>query len=188
MSVTKLPVVSQTSLKRRGGTGCFEEFDETLSVRPFSTCAPPYGTGLRVSLNRGSGLGFGRVTFKGATVFKTPEGQGRGVDLGVVCVSGCWGRSSTPSPDYDYNSTFYYSFYSNASHDVLEEFLNDIDDIDDVEEETVTMETSSETPTTTTTTTTTRGGVSGAASLPVCADPKTLMWILILNAAATAQN
>ncbi|XP_055081108.1 uncharacterized protein si:ch211-191i18.2 [Periophthalmus magnuspinnatus] len=103
--------------------------------------------------------------------------------FGLVCLvslfSGCEGRSSTPAPDYDYNSTFYYTFYSNASHDDLEEFLNS-SDVNGDEEETFSTETASETPIATTA----GAGVRGAASLPVCAD-STLMWtlsVMILNA------
>lgn len=99
--------------------------------------------------------------------------------------AGCEGQDfSTPAPDYDYNSTFYYSFYSNASNDELEDFLNSSDSFDphDFEdEETVTTETPTETPLATTP----RGRVRGAASLPVCADVRTLLWtltVMILNA------
>lgn len=87
---------------------------------------------------------------------------------------------STPVPDYDsdYNATFYYSFYSNASNDDLDEFLKSSDgfiDVDEEEEETtVTMATTSAT--------TEWDGVeiNNAASLPVYLDFRTLLCTLMI--------
>lgn len=86
---------------------------------------------------------------------------------------------STPVPDYDsdYNATFYYSFYSNASNDELDEFLKSSDgfiDVDEKKETTVTMATAS------TTTEWDRVNINNAASLPVCPDFRTLLCTLMI--------
>ncbi|XP_033182104.1 uncharacterized protein si:ch211-191i18.2 [Anabas testudineus] len=75
----------------------------------------------------------------------------------------------TPPPDYDYNATFEYSFFSNGSSEDLDKFSERFGDPDE-EEETVT-------------TVTTGGNTeSGAASLHVSQEIWALVWtLMILN-------
>lgn len=92
---------------------------------------------------------------------------------------------STPIPDYDsdYNATFYYSFYSNASNDDLDEFLKSSDGfIGEGEEEEEEEGTTEGTTMATTSTTTERDRVKigNAASLPVCPDFRTLLCTLMI--------
>ncbi|XP_034401615.1 uncharacterized protein si:ch211-191i18.2 [Cyclopterus lumpus] len=78
----------------------------------------------------------------------------------------------TPAPDYDdYNATFEYSFYSNASSEDLDKFS---ELFIDEEEEAVTM--------TTIHGTTEWGRVDdrNTASLPVSLEIRTLVWTLII--------
>ncbi|KAM8841363.1 uncharacterized protein AB9W97_001714 isoform 1-T2 [Spinachia spinachia] len=79
----------------------------------------------------------------------------------------------TPPPDYgDYNVTFEYSFYSNASSEDLDQFSERFIDEEEEQDATATM--------TTTRGTTQRGGVNvpNAASLPVPVEITTLSWTL----------
>ncbi|KAM6903944.1 uncharacterized protein PEZ65_018721 [Lycodopsis pacificus] len=89
----------------------------------------------------------------------------------------------TPAPDYDdYNATFEYSFYSNASSEDLDKFSERF--IDEEEEEDTGGQQEEEDGTGTMTTTrgtTEQGRVDGnAASLPVSLDIRTLVWTLMI--------
>ncbi|XP_070702006.1 uncharacterized protein [Pempheris klunzingeri] len=92
---------------------------------------------------------------------------------------------ATQLPDYDYNATFDYSFYSNASSEDLDKFSERFIDQEEREDEgtggrqeeeevTVTMVTTQRT--------TERGedDVGSAASLPVCLEIRTLLWTLMI--------
>ncbi|XP_069544477.1 uncharacterized protein [Brachyistius frenatus] len=106
--------------------------------------------------------------------------------LGVVLLTADSQYSDfTPAPDYDsdYNATFEYSFYSNASSDDLERFREHFTDQEEEEDTGGQQEQEEETVTTATTRgTTERGGNDGfnAASLPVCLDIRTLVWTLMI--------
>ncbi|XP_068589701.1 uncharacterized protein si:ch211-191i18.2 [Cebidichthys violaceus] len=90
----------------------------------------------------------------------------------------------TPAPDYDdYNATFEYSFYSNASSEDLDKFSERF--IDEEEEEDTGGQQEEEDMTGTMTTTrgtTEQGGVDvrNAASLPVSLEIRTLVWTLMI--------
>lgn len=101
----------------------------------------------------------------------------------------------TPAPDYDsdYNATFEYSFYSNASNEDLDRFSERFIEQEDGEEEdtggrpeeedvTVTMATTAGT--------TARGRVDvrSAASLPVCLEIRTLVWTLMILISLNTQQ
>ncbi|XP_038580325.1 uncharacterized protein si:ch211-191i18.2 [Micropterus salmoides] len=79
----------------------------------------------------------------------------------------------TPPPDYDsdYNATFDYSFFSNASSEDLDQFSKPFIDPEEEEEEvTVTIQRATEQDTT---------DVHGnAAPLPVSLEIRTLVWTL----------
>lgn len=63
----------------------------------------------------------------------------------LVCLTGvllllplCWGQNeyddygdTTPTPDYDYNATFEYTFFSNTSTEDLDKFLSGSEEEDD---------------------------------------------------------
>ncbi|XP_036949861.1 uncharacterized protein si:ch211-191i18.2 isoform X1 [Acanthopagrus latus] len=101
----------------------------------------------------------------------------------------------TPAPDYDldYNATFEYSFFSNASSEDLDKFSerfvdqenggeDDMGGQQEDEDVTVTMTTSGQT--------TERGkvGVRSAASLPVSLDIRTLLWTLLILISLNTQQ
>ncbi|XP_076610244.1 uncharacterized protein LOC143335029 [Chaetodon auriga] len=100
----------------------------------------------------------------------------------------------TLAPDYDsdYNATFEYSFFSNASNEDLDRFSERFIEQEDGEEEdtggwleedvTVTMAT--------TPGTTARGRVDvrSAASLPVCLEIQTLVWTLMILISLNTQQ
>ncbi|KAK9527069.1 hypothetical protein VZT92_015733 [Zoarces viviparus] len=88
----------------------------------------------------------------------------------------------TPTTDYDdYNATFEYSFYSNASSEDLDKFSERF--IDEEEDTGGQQEEEDGTGTMTTTRGTTEQGrvdVGNAASLPVSLDIRTLVWTLMI--------
>nr|XP_046274431.1 uncharacterized protein si:ch211-191i18.2 isoform X1 [Scatophagus argus]XP_046274432.1 uncharacterized protein si:ch211-191i18.2 isoform X1 [Scatophagus argus] len=101
----------------------------------------------------------------------------------------------TPTPDYDsdYNATFEYSFYSNASSEDLDRFSERFVDQDEEEEEdmggwhekeeaTVTM------ATTRSTTEQGRVNVHNVASLPVSLEIKTLVCTVMILASLNTQQ
>ncbi|KAF3706892.1 hypothetical protein EXN66_Car000063 [Channa argus] len=77
----------------------------------------------------------------------------------------------TPPPDYDYNATFEYSFFSNTSNEELDRFTGEFSD-KDKEGDTVTMVTMRGS--------TERDDVRDTASLPVSKDIWTLIWSLMV--------
>ncbi|XP_035848912.1 uncharacterized protein si:ch211-191i18.2 isoform X1 [Sander lucioperca] len=94
----------------------------------------------------------------------------------------------TPAPDYDdYNATFDYSFYSNASSEDLDKFSErfiDPEDEDQQEDTGGSREGQEVTVTMATTPgTTEQGWVDGrnSASLPVSLDMKTLVWVILIS-------
>lgn len=89
--------------------------------------------------------------------------------------------SFTSAPDYDsdYNATFEYSFYSNASHEDLERFSERFIE-GHTEEDTGGWEEEVTVTTATTQRTTERGDVLRGASLPVSLDIRTLAWTLLI--------
>ncbi|XP_054461611.1 uncharacterized protein si:ch211-191i18.2 [Anoplopoma fimbria] len=90
----------------------------------------------------------------------------------------------TPAPDYDdYNATFDYSFYSNASSEDLDKFSERFIDEEEVEDTGEEQEEEEVTVTTATTQGTTEQGrvdVRNAAPLPVSLEIRTLVWTLII--------
>ncbi|XP_040910063.1 uncharacterized protein si:ch211-191i18.2 [Toxotes jaculatrix] len=108
--------------------------------------------------------------------------SGASVILLLTAVSQAQDHSFTPAPDYDsdYNATFEYSFYSNASSDDLEKFSKQFIDQDEEEDmggwqgEDVTMETTHDT------TERGRANVPNSTSLPVSLEIRTLIWTLII--------
>ncbi|KAK2830957.1 hypothetical protein Q5P01_018888 [Channa striata] len=79
----------------------------------------------------------------------------------------------TPPPDYDYNATFEYSFFSNTSNEELDRFTGEFSDLDK-EGDAVTM--------VTTRASTEREDSHDTASLPVSQKIWTLIWtLMILN-------
>ncbi|XP_068188702.1 uncharacterized protein si:ch211-191i18.2 [Antennarius striatus] len=93
----------------------------------------------------------------------------------------------TPPPDYDwdYNATFDYSFFSNASSEDLDKFSERFIDKDEEEEEVTggrRLEEEVAVTTATIGTTTEKDGVDlhNASSLPVSLEIKMLLWTLVI--------
>ncbi|XP_044028096.1 uncharacterized protein si:ch211-191i18.2 isoform X2 [Siniperca chuatsi] len=82
----------------------------------------------------------------------------------------------TPAPDYDldYNATFEYSFFSNASSEDLDKFSESFIDQEEGEEE------KEVTVTAATTQRTTEQDRVNAASPPVSLEVRTLVWTLTI--------
>lgn len=110
--------------------------------------------------------------------------------LAAVCEAQYYG-DFTPAPDYDsdYNATFEYSFYSNASSEDLDSFSKRFMDEDEdeqvgEEEDTEGQQGQEEVTVTPATTSgvTVRGGVHGrsAATPSVSLEIRTLVWTLMI--------
>ncbi|XP_041810718.1 uncharacterized protein si:ch211-191i18.2 [Chelmon rostratus] len=120
-----------------------------------------------------------------------------GAPLILLLTAGSEGQYDdfTPAPDYDsdYNATFEYSFYSNASSEDLDRFSERFIDQAEGEEEdaggrqeeedvTVTM------ATTPGTTEWSKVNVHSAASLPVSLEIRTLLWTLMILISLNTQQ
>ncbi|XP_071356607.1 uncharacterized protein [Trachinotus anak] len=103
----------------------------------------------------------------------------------LLTVSQAQDYDFTPSPDYDmdYNATFEYSFYSNTSKEDLEKFSERFIDQDEEEDTGGSWEEEGVVITMATpqgTTDRNSFDVSGAASLPVSLEIRTLVWTLMI--------
>ncbi|KAF6738191.1 hypothetical protein FQA47_015013 [Oryzias melastigma] len=87
----------------------------------------------------------------------------------------------TPFPEYDYNATFEYSFYSNSSNEDLENFQKQFitpHDGEEEEEENFITEGQQEEEATTTEKSSVR--LDSAASFPVSLDLRLLLWTVMV--------
>ncbi|RVE67154.1 hypothetical protein OJAV_G00114190 [Oryzias javanicus] len=87
----------------------------------------------------------------------------------------------TPFPEYDYNATFEYSFYSNSSNEDLESFQKQyISPHEEEEEEEDNYRTKGQQEEDVTTTEKTIVRLDSAASLPVSLDLRLLLWTALV--------
>ncbi|KAL7382741.1 hypothetical protein ABVT39_027143 [Epinephelus coioides] len=130
--------------------------------------------------------------------------SGASLILLLTAVSEAQFYDFTPTPDYDdYNATFDYSFYSNASSEDLDKFsapFIDYEEEEDTggqqEEEEVTVTAAATAATTVAMTAATARGTtpqgeddsSNAASLPVSLEMSTLIWTLLILIALNAHK
>lgn len=119
--------------------------------------------------------------------------SGASLILLLTAVSEAQYDDFTPAPDYDmdYNATFEYSFYSNASSEDLDKFSERFINPEDEEEEEDAggpQEEQEVTVSMTTVRSTMEADVRNAASLPVSLEIRTLLWTLMILISLNTQQ